>query len=167
MAPPLKKNPPRYLSKSIVILGVFLISFLALYSFASPSGHLQRIREKILKNPYDFDTRLQLIEAYLENNQFDRAEEELGKAQRCRGTETQECKNAEAQSKKLENLWREKQAKDPKEIEKQILIWKTITNQFPDYRDGYLQLAVLYFKTGQKEKGQESLRKALEVDPNQ
>ena len=99
-----------------------------------------------------------MVEIYFQNNQFEEAEKELEKVQRSKGSMVQ--------SEKLSTLWREKQTKDPKEIEKQVKEWEELLKEYPDYRDGYLELTLLYLKLGKTKKAKEALQKALELSPN-
>lgn len=43
--------------------------------------------------------------------------------------------------------------------------WEQILLQKPDYRDGWLQLAVIYYKLGDKEKAKSSFERAKALDP--
>lgn len=44
--------------------------------------------------------------------------------------------------------------------------WEQIVSQSPTYRDGYLKLAVLYWKIRDDHKAQNAVTKAIEIDPN-
>ncbi len=66
----------------------------------------------------------------------------------------------------MEKLWEEKQANDPQDIKRLIILWEEIVAQKPDYRDGYLQLAVLNYKVFENKKAHDFLEKALAIDPN-
>lgn len=47
-----------------------------------------------------------------------------------------------------------------------ITDWEKIVKLYPNYRDGWLQLAVRYNQVGDKEKALNALEKAREIDPN-
>lgn len=47
-----------------------------------------------------------------------------------------------------------------------IYKWEQLTQERPNYRDGWVQLAVLYYKNGEKQKALLALQKAQEIDPN-
>lgn len=47
-----------------------------------------------------------------------------------------------------------------------IIAWEQILQEQPSYRDGWLQLATLYLKEGNKAKAKEALRRAKTIDPN-
>lgn len=44
--------------------------------------------------------------------------------------------------------------------------WEQILAERPDYRDGWIQLAAIYHKLGNKEKAKEALFRAKSLDPN-
>lgn len=52
------------------------------------------------------------------------------------------------------------------EIQKQILAWQKIVDVNPDFRDGYLQLAILNTKLYRDFAAKKYLEKVLEIDPN-
>lgn len=43
--------------------------------------------------------------------------------------------------------------------------WEQILAERPDYRDGWIQLAAIYYKLGNKEKAKEAISKAKVLDP--
>lgn len=54
-------------------------------------------------------------------------------------------------------------------LKKQEIItyeWREIVNQYPDYRNGWLQLAYQYIRSNEIQKAQEALKMAEELDPN-
>ena len=89
--------------------------------------------------------------------------------QRPRNLRTKEQKNTilgKEADIRLEELWERKTYSDPEEIQKLISAWEKIVKEKPDYRDGHLQLALLYYKIFEDEKAKEYLQKAIELDPN-
>lgn len=44
--------------------------------------------------------------------------------------------------------------------------WENVIGKYPDYRDGYYQLAILEYNLGNKEKAKNYLEKAFEIDAN-
>jgi len=154
------------LTKKFGSLGiVILISGAVLSSLFLPKNNFQILKEKLVKNPYDLETHLELAKIFLEVNQFEKAEKELkflqSNSQFARLPDGQAIRNPE-----IEKLWQQKHYSDPKDIKKLISGWEGVLEKYPDYRDGYLQLAYLYYKTYQDEKAKENLTKALEIDPN-
>lgn len=47
----------------------------------------------------------------------------------------------------------------------EIFAWEQILLERPNFRDGWIELAVLYLKNGNKEKAKECLEKAKNLDP--
>lgn len=44
--------------------------------------------------------------------------------------------------------------------------WEKIVQEYPTYRDGYVQLVIEYLTAGNKVKAGEMMQKVLEIDPN-
>lgn len=44
--------------------------------------------------------------------------------------------------------------------------WEQILTERPDYRDGWIELATLYYQLGEKEKAKEAISQAKNLDPN-
>jgi len=67
----------RWLLKYFLIFaGLFMASFI-FYLFLLPRDRFQKVKEAILANPNNLEARIELVEIYLNNNQFKEAEEEL------------------------------------------------------------------------------------------
>ena len=47
-----------------------------------------------------------------------------------------------------------------------IYKWEQILQERPDYKDGWVQLAIIYYKIGNKQKALEALSTARKIDPN-
>lgn len=47
----------------------------------------------------------------------------------------------------------------------EIAAWERVMNVFPDYRDGYFKLALLYYQLGNRQKAKENLEDTLHIDP--
>ncbi|MBI4099396.1 tetratricopeptide repeat protein [Candidatus Microgenomates bacterium] len=60
----------------------------------------------------------------------------------------------------------EKVKTQPEKIQEAILFWQKVTDQFPNYRDAYLKLAILSRQLNRTFDAQKFLNKALEIDPN-
>ena len=128
----------------------------------------QVLKEKLVKNPYDLESHLELAKIFLGANQFEKAEKELLAVQFLHQLNNQAIEQLKVlgNTDTLEKLWNQKHYSDPKDIKKLISGWEETLEKYPDYRDGYLQLAYLYYKIYQDEKAKENLTKALELDPN-
>lgn len=145
--------------------GVALLFFIFLYSLFLPKDKFQLAKERLVKNPNDFEAHLILAGEYLVNNQIEEAEEELVAVSSIQPS-TDSKQQVLGLSSRLDELWLRWQEKKPEEVEKLIAEWEAIISEKPDYRDGYLQLALLHYKLYENEKAKEYLQKALELDPN-
>lgn len=151
--------------------GVALVVFLLISSFLIPKDSFQEAKEKLLRNPNDFQYQIALSEEFLKNNQLEEAERALLLAQRNKQL-TMNNKQftggvlGEEDNSKLAELWQKKYYSDPKDIKQLIVAWEKIIEEKTSYRDGYLQLAYLHYKLYENEKAKEYLEKALELDPN-
>lgn len=52
------------------------------------------------------------------------------------------------------------------EAQKKAFEWEKILRNRPDFRDGWLQLAAIYYKIGDKQKAREAIVQAKALDPN-
>jgi tetratricopeptide (TPR) repeat protein len=151
--------------------GVALIILITLTSFFLPKNEFQLIKEKLLKFPNDFEAHLQLAEKFLASNQLEEAERALLLAQTISNpklviSNLENSVLGEKTNLKLDELWQRKHYSDPKDIRRLISAWEKIVQEKPNYRDGWLQLAILHYKLYENEKARQYLQKALELDPN-
>jgi len=164
------------------LAGVVAILTASLVSFFLPKDEFQLLKQRLIRNPADFEANLQMAEKFLENNQFEEAEKALLLAQkvssfqfRAAGIASGDARPVSSSEKrvlgeqaetKLDKLWQKKQYSDPEDIKKLISAWEKIVEEKPNYRDGYLQLAILHYKLYENDKAKEYLNKALDLDPN-
>jgi tetratricopeptide (TPR) repeat protein len=151
--------------------GVTFLAFLVISFFFLPKDKFQLAKERLIKNPNDFEAHLILAEEYLENNQIEEAEKELLLAQENYKSQTITDELAsqvlgDESGLKWKALWQKKQTVKPEDLRELIKRWEEIVAEKPDYRDGYLQLAFLHYKLFENEKVKEYLEKALAIDPN-
>jgi len=139
--------------KHIVLLGVIIIFLLIILSIFLPKTKPQFLKDNLLKNPDNTEVKLKNIEALLEENQFQAGEEILKSI-------------PQDQNGNLNQLWQEKHYSDPEDIKELIKAWEEIIEEKSQYRDAYLQLAILNYKINETQKAQDNLNKALEIDPN-
>ncbi|MBM3205583.1 tetratricopeptide repeat protein [Candidatus Shapirobacteria bacterium] len=156
---PLAARANRWRGMAMVIFLFFLLGL----SLGTPLKETQKIKNRLLNNPGDFNSYLSLAEKFIQNNQFEQAEQALLLAANLK-TNSQVLGKTEPA--KINQLWQKKQQADPQDLKRLISGWEQIVKQKPDYRDAYLQLAVFYYQTWQNEKAKEALRKALLIDPN-
>lgn len=162
------------------LAGVVAILTATLVSFFLPKDEFQLLKQRLIRNPNDFETHLELAERFLENNQLEEAERALLIADSLQASVDRKLTEKNAQDVlgetsllkpenwllKTKQLWQKKQYSDPEDIRKLISAWEKIVEEKPNYRDGYLQLAVLHYKLYENDKAKEYLEKALELDPN-
>jgi tetratricopeptide (TPR) repeat protein len=149
--------------RNIHLAGIILFFLMIIASFFYPLSPAQQIKKQLLANPWNFDHHLKLAEIFLEDHQFKQAGQALLLAQAIKDRKPDVTNKTDLS---LEKLWEEKQANDPQDIKELITLWEGIVAQRPDYRDGYLQLAVLNYKVFEDKKAQDYLKKALVIDPN-
>ena len=165
--------------KHLVVFLAVAFSVATLASAILPKNQVQSLKEKLVRNPNDFKAHLQLAQKFLANNQLPEAEQTLLLAQKIFNHEVTSSAyfqfsifNSENKvlgakaSNELNELWQEKQYSDPEDIRLLITAWEKIMVEKPDYRDGWLQLAILHYKLYKNDKAKENLLKALEIDPN-
>ena len=145
--------------------GVALLFFLVVYSLSLPKDRFQQTKEKILRNSNDPEAHLILAEEFLNNNELDKAEQELLIASNIQQTTDNKVKVLGITSK-IEELWNRWREQNPQTIEKEIAKWQEFVAENPTYRDGYLRLALYYQKLKYLEEARVNLAKALELDPN-
>lgn len=162
-----------YISYSTPMGLALVVLFLGL-SLSLPKNQIQQAKERLAKNPADFEAHLMMAEEYLDHHQLPEAEKELLLAEESQPVRKfgdliiNQSKNnvlGEATST-LTELWQIKRESDPKDIKYLIDQWGKIIAQRPDYRDGYLQLALLNYKIYEDEKAKQYLGEALDLDPN-
>jgi tetratricopeptide (TPR) repeat protein len=156
------------LTKKFGSLGIVILAAgITLASFFLPKNQLQILKEKLVKSPYDLEAHLELAKIFLGANQFAKAEKELLVAQSLQQlAQGKKQPKVLGTSSLLEKLWQQKHYSDPKDIKKLISGWEEVLEKYPDYRDGYLQLAYLYYKLDKNKQAKENLKKALALDPN-
>lgn len=135
--------------------GVAVFLLIALSSLLLPKDQFQTNKEKVLRNPNDIETRLNLAEEFIKNNQLNEAEKEL-----------LTVSNKQQSVGKFEELWQKWQEENPTELKKLIEKREKFVSENPTYRDGYLKLTLYYFKLGNPDKAKENLQKAIALDPN-
>lgn len=144
--------------------GVALIFLILSCSLILSKNRFQLAKEKLTQNSNDFEAHLVLAEEFLANNQVKEAESALLLAQ-SRLSLTGNVLG-EKTSLKLEDLWKRKHYSDKADVYRLIVSWQKIIAEKPNYRDGYLQLAFLYYQIYQNDKAKAYLQKALVIDPN-
>jgi Tfp pilus assembly protein PilF len=155
-------------SRSVVLLLLMTFALGGFYSLSSPKNQFDAAKEQVIRNPNNIQAHLVLAEEFLNNNQLDKAQNELVLVDNL----NQRLALTEQQSKVLgitsivNGLWAKWQEANKVELEKLVLKWRGIVADNLNYRDGYLRLAIYYFRLGDDQKAKENLNIALKLDPN-
>ncbi|MDO8551464.1 MAG: hypothetical protein Q7S03_02180 [bacterium] len=152
-------------SRLIILISALIFVFITFYSSTLPKNRFEQTKEMLLRNSEDKRAHLLLAEEFLKNNQLGQVKKELEIVGRLHA-EGESQQKVLGLSSQLSDLWQKWQNQDPEELKKKVGDWENIISQTPSYRNGYLELTLLYFKLGEKDKARESLGKALELDPN-
>ncbi len=144
--------------------GVTLILLLIIISWFYPPSEAQTLKQQLLDKPQNLKIQLKLTEILLANHQLNEAGKMLLLAESNQKNNPQVL--GETTNSSLTSLQQQKNLSDPEDIKRLIVFWEKVVAEKPNYRDGYLQLAVLNYKIWQNEKAEEYLKKALLVDPN-
>lgn len=148
-----------FLLKIFLLFSLFSLLFLNLhFSFFPENEELAKVRREVLISPLDSQSHLNLTKVYLGIGDLEAAEREFLLAKSLSSTGSPNLKNIE------ESLMKAKER--PEKIHQEISFWKKIVKERPDYRDAYLQLAVLNYQISQTKEAKKYLQNALELDPN-
>ncbi|MDP2861140.1 MAG: hypothetical protein Q8N98_05560 [bacterium] len=118
---------------------------------------LEKAATAVMKNPGDGLAHLSLAKIFLANNNIEEAEKEIVLS------ETDNKKSAEISG---EIAVLKEKIDAPKKTEEKILGWQKVAKEKPDFRDAYLELALLNYQLGRTEMAKYFLGKALFLDPN-
>ncbi len=148
---------------------VVLAAFLAFNLFSPlPSSFLGFERAKLttMLEPHDFSSHLLLSQEYLKRGNLEAVERELILAQNLEVSPSS-VTTASVLGLSLSpiKIW-QKILNEPQRVKEEIRFWEKVIVKKPDYRDAYLQLAILNYQIFNKQKAKEYLHKALELDPN-
>lgn len=135
-----------------------------LSQLAQEAGHLgdhqqsyQLLKEAIELAPNNPSLHFQLSQLYKNTNNWPEAQKELLIALEL---------SPDSLSIKKELTGVQKTLLEPKQVEEELTFWKKEIAAKPDYRDGWIQLAVRYYELYQLEDAKIALSKAYQLDPN-
>ncbi|PIU03447.1 hypothetical protein COT44_03315 [Candidatus Shapirobacteria bacterium CG08_land_8_20_14_0_20_39_18] len=159
-----KINKPRL----FVFLFLLIIAFTSLYSLFLPKTRAELAKQQLINNPNDIPAHLVLAEEFLNNNQLEETQKELVVVDNLNKqlAQTEQKSNVLGISSVVNGLWTKWQEANKTELEKLVLKWRGIVADNLNYRDGYLRLAIYYFRLGDDQKAKENLNIALKLDPN-
>jgi len=148
-------------SYSSLGVGVIFIIILLTNVIFKPKLRLQLI---LTANPHNLEANLDLADLLLAQNRYQDAEKILKISQQIE-IENILSKNSSL-SDRLQSLWGKKHTLDPQDILYSINQWEKIIKDKPNYRDGYIKLAILYLSLNQKKQALDNLNTAYGLDPN-
>lgn len=137
------------LAKELLVLLPISLLIILLGNLLQPQSQFDIVKGNVLNNPNDPEAHAFLAQQFLVTNQFAQAQ-----------TEAQLTNNEEL-LQKIQDINRQ-----PEEVRDETTRLQEIMNQLPNYRDGYLRLAILNWKLYRPFVAQKYLQKALEIDPN-
>ena len=127
---------------------------------------LEQAKLTVMLSPQSLSPHLLLAQEYLKRGDLEGTERELLIAQTFTTTNHLGNNNSvlAASLSPLKVLERIKN--EPQRVREEIAFWEKVVLEKPDYRDAYLQLAILNYQIYEKEKAKFYLGKALNLDPN-
>lgn len=146
-----------------------LIAFLAInlfYRLPTDFLNLQAAKTSVMLFPKDVSFHLLLVQEYLKRGNMSAVERELNIAQTLSTYYPLPTTNSVlGLTLSPAKIWT-KIKNEPQRIKSEIIFWEKIIADKPEYRDAYLQLALLHYQIYETNKAKEYLQKAKELDPN-
>ncbi len=144
------------LSQELLIIFPIGLLIVLLFNLVLLKSQFENSKEDILQNlpagrqdPQNTQAHLFLAQQLYVTNMFPQAETEAQLA------------NDQELLQKIQDV-----KNQPEEIKRQILFLQKVVDQFPNYRDAYIKLAILNWKLYRPFDAKKYLDKALEIDPN-
>ncbi len=141
--------------------------FPTLFGMVSPGFlALEQAKLTVMLSPQSLSPHLLLAQEYLKRGDLEGTERELLLAQTLATANRLGSNNSvlAASLSPLKVLERIKN--EPQRVRGEIAFWEKVILDKPDYRDAYLQLALLNYQSYEKDKAKFYLGKAIELDPN-
>lgn len=142
---------------------VFLIIGLIVVLQAFPLFGLKSTYQKSAQLPWSITNRIHLAETLFLNGQIEAAQKEVNKISQSRMLSI-----ALSLRPKLKSEYQavSKLVFTPSRINAKIDYWKQVLLKKPNYRDAYLELAILYYQIKDDQKSKQMWQKAFNLDPN-
>lgn len=146
-----------YLGRCLKFTLVILVCFVLLLNFLAFLYPSLDSKDFVSREPENISYRIKLIDDMISMNDLRDAKREAGfLAGFYPG-------NVYAQKKMNQVNMLEGR---PREVMSQIVFWEREVRSKPNYRDGYLRLAVLFWQVYKDNEARNYLKRALEIDPN-
>lgn len=148
----MKKNLLLYFSRLVQELRLLLpvgLFILLLFNLLQSPSQFDIAKRNVLERPADPKPHIFLAQQFFVTNQFREAEIEAKSANN---------QDLLQQIREIKN--------QPEEVREKIFNLQKIVDQLPNYRDAYIELAILHWELYRPFDAQKHLEKALEIDPN-
>lgn len=147
----------------VLVLLIFFLTTLFLYP---PSG-FEMAKLGVLLSPNDLSNHLLLAQEYLGRGDMTSVERELTLAESLSSRSTTHNPSSTVLGLTLSPIKiLEKIKAEPQRIKSEISFWEKVVANKPNYRDGYLRLALLNAQIYETQKAKNHLEKAKTLDPN-
>lgn len=145
--------------KQVVIrlLPLLFFTVYLLYVVFYPLSDFEKIRDRVIKNPQDFETHLLLAEQFKNNRQYKEALAEIDLSLNLNP------QNPGLLTKRQEIVH---EINRPKRLKEELSYWKNIVLKFPNYRDAYLTTAALEYRLKNFFASAKGLAMVIRLDPN-
>ncbi len=145
------------------LTALFLINTYAILNRTPP--HWQALTV-VLKTPMSADAHVALASSLWQEGFVSQARRELLFAQllatNALGTGDSQVLGATTSPLELLTQWES----EPIRLALELTFWQSVVATKPDYRDGFLMVAVLAYRLGNTEEAFRTLKEALRIDPN-
>jgi len=128
-----------------------------------PEGKLQEKVRAVGQDPWSVEKRLTLVESLFEAGKVELAKEELSLIDKS-GVFRLVMRVRPSLAKEWQRV--SEKLKEPEELRAKIEYWEKVLKEKPEYRDGLLRLAVLYYQVYEDEKAKKAWQGAWRLDPN-
>lgn len=178
--PPVKQRPKAEISYPeatffiLLAIGFFTLSLFSYYSRSSETTHLEKtaitqlqngnydaayqaLTRAILLDPHNPSLHFDLAKLFQSTNNWPDASKEFQIA-------LELSPNWEAAKKELSETTTI--IREPRKIRDETSFWENQVKLKPDYRDGWIQLAIRHYQLYEMEKAKTAINKAFEIDPN-
>ncbi len=153
----------RNMPVSFLLIVILLISVL-LSLFHNETSVISEALKRAQITPFDKKSHYDLAQLYYNEGKTQRALNELDIAETLTGSNFPNSKDVLAESNEIVFL-RSKILEEPKKIAQKLEYWQKIIQQYPNYRDAWVQLYYLNKEVNSAD-AEKHLKKIEELDPN-
>ncbi|MBI3981151.1 hypothetical protein HY345_04090 [Candidatus Microgenomates bacterium] len=140
----------------IKLLPLLFFTVYLLYVVFYPLSDFEKIKNRVIKNPQDFEAHLLLAEQFKNNRQYLEALAEIDLALKL-------TQNPGLLTKRQEIIH---EINRPKRLKEELDYWNSIILKFPNYRDAYLTKALLEYRLKNFFASAKGLALVIRFDPN-